>query len=528
MHDHFGSDKTVVAHMFHERVMRMRRQKLVLEPRCKTMLERTPENMKALSSGDDVKCLNLAVAQHELQETIALQLGLIFKFKKVNGRFIHTLCDGELLARLGLTSEMVVGKELSHFYPAEFVKRKEEYYERAWQGEEVTYESSEINGVTYFARLRPIFRCGEVAEVIGSGVDITELKRTEAELRETKEQLESFINSTADAIAWISLDGKVQRVNKAFCHIFNWTAEELNANILQYIPERLFGEAVEMYAKVGLGGKVIGHETHRRRKDGELIDVSITLSPIHNAKGEVVGISAITRDITVRKKTEDLIRNSDKLSVIGQLAAGVAHEIRNPLTALKGFTQLLQSDEHNNKLYIDIMLSELERINSIVSELLLLAKPQVTLQREHNLLTILEKVITLLETQAIIHNVQLVTEFDTGMPLLKCVEYQLKQVFINLVKNAIEAMPHGGTVTVKAGWFDDRHVSVRCIDQGSGIPLATLERLGEPFYTTKERGTGLGLMVSYKIIEDHGGRIHIESEERKGTTVEVILPIDKV
>ncbi|WP_019119777.1 ATP-binding protein [Brevibacillus massiliensis] len=198
------------------------------------------------------------------------------------------------------------------------------------------------------------------------------------------------------------------------------------------------------------------------------------------------------------------------------------------MTALKGFTQLLQLDGQDNRLYTDIMLSELERINSIVSELLLLAKPQVTLQREHNLLTILEKVNTLLEMQAIIHNVQLVAEFDTGMPLLKCVEYQLKQVFINLLKNAIEAMPHGGTVTVIAGWFDDRHVSVRFIDQGSGIPLASLDRLGEPFYTTKERGTGLGFMVSYKIIEDHGGRIHVESEEQKGTTVEVILPIDKV
>lgn len=224
-----------------------------------------------------------------------------------------------------------------------------------------------------------------------------------------------------------------------------------------------------------------------------------------------------------RRHTEELLRKSEMLSAVGQLAAGIAHEIRNPLTALKGFTKLLRSGAHNDS-YLSIMSAELERIEQIVSELLVLAKPQAVDYLPKSVSSILNDVIMLLDTQAIITNVEIVNEIDDPLPLISCVENQLKQVFINVVKNGVEAMPDGGQLIVRARLAADGMVNIGFIDHGCGIPEKKLARLGEPFYTTKSNGTGLGLMVSYKIIENHQGVMVITSKENVGTAVVIQLP----
>jgi two-component system, sporulation sensor kinase A len=137
---------------------------------------------------------------------------------------------------------------------------------------------------------------------------------------------------------------------------------------------------------------------------------------------------------------------------------------------------------------------------------------------------LLKDVMTLLESQAILNNVKMISEFEPDIPLLYCDENQLKQVFINIIKNAIEAMPNGGEMKIQAK-MQENNLLIRFIDQGCGIPKDRIAKLGEPFYSTKEKGTGLGLMVSYKIIEAHNGRINIESEVGQGTTVDIIFPI---
>ncbi|MBX6396362.1 MAG: two-component sensor histidine kinase [Alicyclobacillaceae bacterium] len=242
--------------------------------------------------------------------------------------------------------------------------------------------------------------------------------------------------------------------------------------------------------------------------------------------GEIVGAVVVFKDVTERKRSEELMLKSEKLSVVGQLAAGVAHEIRNPLTALKGFVQLLQANMTAKEEYFHIMLSELDRIELIINELLILSKPVDVQFQFHNLCTLIENVVALIRTQAILNNIQIITDCDPTIPVIHCDDNRLKQVFVNLLKNAIEAMPDGGRILVQAQMAGKRSVRVRIIDEGIGIPQDRLPRLGEPFFTTKEKGVGLGLTMSYKILESHQGHIRFHSEVGKGTTVEIHLPVD--
>jgi two-component system sporulation sensor kinase A len=175
-------------------------------------------------------------------------------------------------------------------------------------------------------------------------------------------------------------------------------------------------------------------------------------------------------------------------------------------------------------MYYDIMSSEIERIEMILSELLILAKPQMLHSERKDIRILLAQVTTLLESQAIMNNVQIVTEFETGITHILCDENQLKQVCINFLKNAIEAMPLGGTIVIQLKNTSEDRILLRFIDHGCGIPEQVLSKLGQPFYTTKEKGTGLGFMVSKKIIENHHGEVTVLSKENEGTTVEIFLP----
>ncbi|WP_251553810.1 ATP-binding protein [Neobacillus muris] len=237
----------------------------------------------------------------------------------------------------------------------------------------------------------------------------------------------------------------------------------------------------------------------------------------------------VLKDVTEMAVMQEQLSKSDTLSVIGELAAGIAHEIRNPMTALKGFIQLLEgSIKKEHAMYYEVITTELQRIDTIINEFLLLAKPQAIKYQLKDVNQIMRETIDLLNAHAVLHNIQFITEYGEELPPIYCEPNQLKKVFINLIKNAIEVMPHGGKIAVMTSQVRDRqgriHISIQ--DEGKGIPKEQLKRLGEPFYTTKERGTGLGLMVSYKIIEDHKGTIWAESNEGKGTIFHITLPLD--
>ncbi|MCZ8524038.1 MULTISPECIES: PAS domain-containing sensor histidine kinase [Paenibacillus] len=355
--------------------------------------------------------------------------------------------------------------------------------------------------------------------------DVTRHQVQEEKLRTTKQQLDSMIEHAADNIAILGSDLRLLRVNQAFLDTFGYAEEELIGCRPPNIPDELWIESELLFRQALQGKQISGFETVRRRKDGMLLDMSLTLSPIVGADHHIPGICIIGRDISDHKRTEELLRSSEKLAVAGQLAAGVAHEIRNPLTSLKGFTQFMKSGAQYKEQYLDIMMSELDRIEQIISELLLLARPQAVTYRTVPLPPILTHVVSLLEPQANLQNVELHSHASAHLPEIYCEENQLKQVFINLVKNALEAMPKGGALEIAAAPVDDAgSIRITFKDNGPGIPEELLKRLGEPFFTTKEKGSGLGLMISQKIIAEHGGRLSVSSRKGGGTTVTVVLP----
>ncbi|MFD0767835.1 ATP-binding protein [Bacillus sp. CGMCC 1.60114] len=230
---------------------------------------------------------------------------------------------------------------------------------------------------------------------------------------------------------------------------------------------------------------------------------------------------------TITKIFEEA-QQAEKLAVVGKMATTIAHEIRNPLTALKGFTQLQREKHPEDAEYYNIMVQEIERMNTIVSELMVLGKPKKREYKLHNIKDILSYVIYIVEQPASQYGITISTIFNKALPPIQCDEKQMKQVFLNLIKNAIESMPNGGNIIVEANLVQDNQIVVSVIDEGCGMDQEKIDKIGEAFYTTKENGTGLGLMVTYKIIEEHQGKIVFESKIGVGTKVNVMLPVAEV
>ncbi|MFD1677487.1 PAS domain S-box protein [Alicyclobacillus fodiniaquatilis] len=250
----------------------------------------------------------------------------------------------------------------------------------------------------------------------------------------------------------------------------------------------------------------------------------LTKVPVFHNDGKRSGLIVVGKDITEKKQTEAFLRRADKISAVGQMASGIAHEIRNPLAAMKWSLQVFSMDHPEHKQAFNAILDELSRVDGIVGELLMLAKPQETRFESVRLEDILSVVITLMRSQAKRNGVQLLVDMEPNLPYLRCEPNQIKQVFINLIKNAVEAMPHGGLVHIRAARHPEGGVSIQVTDKGVGIPEPLIARLGEPFLTTKESGTGLGMMVCHKIIRDHHGRMDIHSVVNEGTEIVIVLP----
>ncbi|CAM4491461.1 multi-sensor signal transduction histidine kinase [Paenibacillus macerans] len=355
-----------------------------------------------------------------------------------------------------------------------------------------------------------------------------ELTQKNEENRSMKEYLESIISQTADAIHITDIEGRVLLVNPAFESLYGWKSEEIIGSHLDFIPpfeeedNRLaWRQEEEAYGKT----VSVVTETVRLRKDGSCVEVGISVSPIYDQEGKITAFISISRDMTEHNKMDELLRRSEKLTTVGQLAAGVAHEIRNPLTTLRGFLQMQQQTKTINTMHTDVMLAELDRINLIVSEFLILAKPQAVQFQTKDVRFTVGDVVSLLDSEAHLHNIEFEVLFSQQPVFVHCEENQLKQVFINVLKNAMEAMPKGGKIALQLEAGQGGQAVLRVIDEGEGIAKERLHKLGEPFYTNKEKGTGLGLMVSQRIIESHRGTMLIESELGKGTVVTITLPL---
>lgn len=233
-------------------------------------------------------------------------------------------------------------------------------------------------------------------------------------------------------------------------------------------------------------------------------------------------ISIFSKQTISSKSIEESMIQSEKLTIVNQLAAGIAHEIRNPLTSLKGFLQLLKVEGKKNEAYFRVMIDEIEKIESITSELLYISKPISNTKKMESINQMINDVIILIQPQANLRNIILklvqVEEYS-----FYCDRSKFKQVLLNLIKNAIEAMNAPGVIKIVVEKIQN-HINIDFIDEGPGIPANILHKLSDPFFTTKESGTGLGLMVTKKILDQHNAKIKFFSNEEVGSTFRIILP----
>jgi signal transduction histidine kinase len=266
--------------------------------------------------------------------------------------------------------------------------------------------------------------------------------------------------------------------------------------------------------------------------------VEITVSPLRGREGKDLGVIGVLRDLSRVRQLEHRLRRSDRLAAVGELAAGLAHEIKNPLTALVTFSRHLSrrfDDPEFRQKFQAVVPSELERINGIVEGLLALARPARFTFKPLRLPTLVERAIGLYTTRIEAQRIEVRRDYGRDLPAIWADAEALYQALVNLVGNALDAMPHGGSLVLRAGWSDPvdapragpagRRVAIEVEDGGAGIPPEVIERIFDPFFSTKDGGTGLGLSLTHKIIEDHGGAIDVRSTPGVGTTFRVVLPV---
>jgi two-component system nitrogen regulation sensor histidine kinase GlnL len=269
------------------------------------------------------------------------------------------------------------------------------------------------------------------------------------------------------------------------------------------------------------------------------LPVNAYAAPIYSKRGNQDGAVMIIRDLSRIKDLESTLRRADRLSMLGTLAAGLAHEIKNPLGGIKGAAQLLSMElaqESSLQDYTQIMIKEVERINFIIEELMDLGNPRPPEIGDVDLTKILDDIVLLQREAARSQNIRFILRLDPSIPPVQGDENLLTRLFLNLVKNAREAINHDGEVLIETRIASNYHltgpgrrsspmVDISISDTGCGIALDQRERIFTPYFTTKSKGSGLGLAIAQKIIEDHHGLLKIESAPGEGTTMLVSLPL---
>ncbi|MBC8016338.1 MAG: PAS domain S-box protein [Sporomusaceae bacterium] len=357
--------------------------------------------------------------------------------------------------------------------------------------------------------------------------DITERKQVENELNKSRRELEQLVREqsqlldlTHDFIIVVDLNSKIMYWNHSAELGYGWTQKEASGQVIHSLLQTEFPEPIEsIMDSLATKGSWEGELVHWR-KDGERIVVKSHWTLKTDASGDPVSILEINRDITAQRKCKNEILRLDQLNTIGEMAAGIGHEIRNPLTTVRGYLQMfgMKKKFFEYKEQFNTMIEELDRANSIITEYLSLAKDKSSPLECGNLNKVIETLFPLLQADAFFlgHNVQLET---STIPPIYFDKKEFRQLLLNLVRNGLEAMKPGGVVLIRTYCNKDK-VILSVQDNGPGVPEEILDRLGTPFLTTKKNGTGLGLMVCYRIVERHHGIIEVETNS-SGTTFSV-------
>jgi two-component system NtrC family sensor kinase len=375
----------------------------------------------------------------------------------------------------------------------------------------------------------------------GLNIDISDRKKMERELKEANDFLMNLIESSVDGIIVTDMKGDILIFNKGAENLLGYKSEEVvgKMNIRSIYQLGVAKEVMEKLRSPDFGGvgKLTSVPIFHRRKDGELIEGDLSASLIYDEKGNEIASVGIFKDLRERLKMERELREiqqallqSEKLAAMGRLTSQIAHELNNPIYGIMNTLELLKTEippESKRRRILELSLSETQRLSEMLRNMLSFSKPEEEKRRPVKIDELIEGILLVMEKQMREANIKVETSFDEEIPEVMASTNQMRQVFLNIFKNAKEAMPNGGILSVRTA-KEDQKVLIRIQDTGVGIPEEIRDKIFEAFFTTKQKvkGVGLGLSVCYGIIKDHGGEIRVESEEGKGTTFVISLPID--
>jgi len=368
----------------------------------------------------------------------------------------------------------------------------------------------------------------------------TDLQRHFEELADLKSYTDSILESLTSGIITLDLDGRVVTMNQAAEMLTGLFGPEATGRycteVFSHSPEVVENLMETLATRTG----VTGASLKLTRRNGTFLPIELSTAPLRGAEGKELGVVGVFKDVTVVHELEAQLRRSDRLAALGTLAAGLAHEIKNPLSSLQTFTRLVSrkfDDQRFRETFERVVPHELDRINRIVERLLELARPQRPSPKPVQVPALLERVLELYANQIETKRITVLREYAHDLPVLQGDAEHLYQAFLNLVANGLDAMGPGGRLTLRTAPSEDRDwltlgrrapehgVKVEIEDTGSGIALPAADRIFNPFFTTKDGGTGLGLALTHKIVEDHGGSITFRSAPGVGTTFQILLPL---
>ncbi|MGE5237679.1 MAG: ATP-binding protein [Chloroflexota bacterium] len=342
------------------------------------------------------------------------------------------------------------------------------------------------------------------------------VKERTSQLTDEKEKLNSIVSAIGGGLVLIDRQGKIQWANPMIKDMAGIELTGLSCEDICFDCQ-----ITGSYAKDDLETIVVSNLFNQKDKYFQ-----ITTAPVKGEDGDLHGYIRLIQDVTEMKKMEEQMSNSEKLASIGRLAAGIAHEIGNPLTSIFSFVQILKEIEHDEfkKESLHTIHFHINRISEILKQLSGFTKMPVGEAKECQVNDVIESSIVLIQYDKKAREIAMNRELDPSLPMVTADKNQLSQVFVNLILNAIDAMPEGGTLTVKS-FLRGGDVVVQFQDTGVGIPQEDLIKIFDPFYTTKEKGTGLGLAVSYNIVKKMNGTLTVESQTGRGTIFTITLPV---
>lgn len=357
-------------------------------------------------------------------------------------------------------------------------------------------------------------------------------------IKESEEKYRNLVEDIEDVIFRLDKKGRYLFLNSALKNVTGYTLQEFykNPSIATEMIHKHDGELVkDTIRKVIEGELKVSKDLEYRIycKNGEELWVSQNTYPIKNKKGNIVGIEGIMRDITNSKKIEEQIRRSERLASIGELAASIAHEIRNPLGAISNSVCMLKRDlslKGDDQKLFEMVVEETDRLNSIITNFLTFAHPAAYHFVRSNILEIIDETLFLLEQDARFHDeIKIVKIYGNDIPMIYVDRNWIRKVFWNLFVNSIDAMPRGGKIFVRVRKLkipDKNEIEIVIADTGLGISPEIIRKIFEPFFTTKKsKGTGLGLSIVHRIVDNHGGVIDVKSKPNKGTIFTIRLPV---